>query len=269
MTKTGSRFLKVPGPRDRATGAAIAALTAIAAALAPTSPSSAAAPAADTVAQPAVHAGDTWSYRATLERTPNLWKQSHTESTVVRSSPTSVLLRNSEVGSTNPPAEFLVNPDWSRFRSIGGKETVVYRPLTFPLGVGKTWDLDYTDDHPSNAAHKSERRELHYRAVGWEEVEVPAGKFRALKIEADGSWSGEVAPKTAATMTTVAGANGSTAAAQTVNVTARTVSGRLYAAVWYVPEARRFVKTVEEFYDTAGVRNERNTVELESYKLAD
>lgn len=259
MMKTGSRFRQLAGTGTRATGATIAIAITIAAA----------APAADTVPQPAVHAGDTWSYRTTDERRPSVWKQSHSESTVVRSSPTSVLLRNSEVGSPNPPAEILVNPDWSRFRSIGGKETVVYRPLTFPLGVGKTWDLDFTDDHPANTAHKTERRELHYHVVGWEEVEVPAGKFKALKIEADGSWSGEVAPKVAATVTTQAGAEGSTTAAQTVNVTARTVSGRLYAAVWYAPETRRPVKTIDEYYDTAGVRNERNTVELESYKLAD
>jgi hypothetical protein len=99
-------------------------------------------------------------------------------------------------------------------------------------------------------------------------VEVPAGKFKALKIEADGSWSGEIAPKTTATIATQAGAQGTTAVAQTANITAETVTGRLYQAYWYAPEVKREVKSVEENYDTNGVRNARFTNELESYKVA-
>jgi len=168
----------------------------------------------------------------------------------------------------NPPSEILLNADWSRFRSIGGHETVTYKPLSFPLTATKTWDLAYTDDHPSNTAHKSEQRQLHYRVVGWEELEVPAGKFKALKIEAEGTWSGEVAPKVAASIATQAGAEGTTTAAQTVNITARTVEGRLYFASWYVPDVKRAVKSIDEYYDTNGIRSERDTVELESFKLA-
>jgi hypothetical protein len=54
-------------------------------------------------------------------------------------------------------------------------------------------------------------RKLKYRVVGWEDVEVPAGKFKALKIEADGSWSGEIAARTTASTATQAGAQGTTA----------------------------------------------------------
>jgi hypothetical protein len=179
-----------------------------------------------------------------------------------------MLIQNKEVDSPNPPREILIGSDWSSFRSLSGKETIVHRPFTFPMSVGKTWDLEFTDDHPSNKSHKSETRRLRYRVVGWEEVEVPAGKFKAFKIEADGSWSGEIAPRTSESTASQAGAQGTTTIAQTVNTTAETVTGRLYQAYWYAPEVKREVKSVEENYDTNGVRNARFTNELESYKVA-
>jgi hypothetical protein len=151
---------------------------------------------------------------------------------------------------------------------MGGKETVVHRPFTFPMSVGKTWDLEFTEDHPNNKNHKSETRKLKYRVVGWEDVEVPAGKFKALKIEAEGSWSGEIAPRTTASIANQAGAQGTTAVAQTVNVREETVTGRLYQAYWYAPDVKREVKSVEENYDTNGIRSARFTNELESYKVA-
>jgi hypothetical protein len=223
---------------------------------------------AQNIVQPTVQPQDTWTYRNTLEQRPNVWRQSHYEGVVVRNSGSTILIRNAEVGSSNPPTEILLNADWSRFRSINGQETVVSRPLAFPLNVGKSWDLEYIDDHPSNTSHKSEKRKLHYHVVGWEDVDVPAGKFKALKIEADGSWIGEVAPKTGAVVATQVGADSTSTTAQTVNVTTRTVTGRIYLALWYAPEVKRAVKSIDEYYDTGGVRNERTTVELESYKVA-
>jgi hypothetical protein len=46
-----------------------------------------------------------------------------------------------------------------------------------------------------------------------------------------------------------------------------TASGRTYKAFWYVPEVRRWVKSVEEYYASSGVRNEKYTGELESFNL--
>jgi len=109
----------------------------------------------------------------------------HFEGTVLRSSASTMLIQNKEVDSPNPPREILIGSDWSNFRSFAGKETVAHRPFTFPMSIGKTWDLEFTDDHPNNKNHKSETRKLKYRVVGWENVEVPAGKFKALKIEAE------------------------------------------------------------------------------------
>src|SRR3984957_11220598 len=223
---------------------------------------------AQTAGQPVLQPQDTWTFRRTAETLPAVWHQLHFEGTVLRSSATTMLIQNKEVDSPTPPREILIDSDRSPFRSLGGKETVVHRPFTFPLSVGKTWDLEFTDDHPGNKNHKSETRQLKYRVVGWEDVEVPAGKFKALKIEADGTWSGEIAPRTTASVATQAGEQGTSAVAQTVKVAAETVTGRLYQAFWYAPEVKREVKSVEEDYDTNGVRNARFTNELESYKVA-
>jgi hypothetical protein len=223
---------------------------------------------AQTVAPPVLQPQDTWKYRRTTETRPDIWRQVHFEGTVLRNSASTMLIQNKEVDSPNPPREILIGSDWSSFRSLGGKETVVHRPFTFPMSVGKTWDLEFTDDHPGNKSHKSETRRLKYRVVGWEDVEVPAGKFKALKIEAEGSWFGEIAPQTTASAASQAGALGTTAVVQTVNVKAETVTGRLYQAYWYAPEVKREVKSVEENYDTNGVRTARFTNDLESYKVA-
>ena len=223
---------------------------------------------AQTAAQPALQAQDTWTFRRTTETQQEPWRQVHFVGTVLRYSASTMLMQNKEVDSPSPPREILIDSDWSAFRSLGGKETVVHRPFTFPMSVGKTWDLEFTDDHPNNKNHKSETRKLKYRVVGWEDVEVPAGKFKALKIEADGSWSGEIAPRTTASIANQASAQGTTAVAQTVNVKAETVTGRLYQAYWYAPNVKREVKSVEENYDTNGLRSARWTNELESYKVA-
>jgi hypothetical protein len=223
---------------------------------------------AQTVAPPVLQPQDTWKYRRTTETRPDIWRQVHFEGTVLRNSASTMLIQNKEVDSPNPPREILIGSDWSSFRSLGGKETVVHRPFTFPMSVGKTWDLEFTDDHPGNKSHKSETRRLKYRVIDWEDVEVPAGKFKALKIEAEGSWSGEIAPQTTASSASQAGAQGTTAVVQTVNVKAETVTGRLYQAYWYAPEVKREVRSVEENYDTNGVRTARFTNDLESYKVA-
>ena len=223
---------------------------------------------AQTIAQPVLQPQDTWTFRRTTETQQEPWRQVHFVGTVLRYSGNTMLMQNKEMDSPAPPREFLIDSDWSVFRSLAGKETVVHRPFTFPMSLGKTWDLEFTDDHPNNKNHKFETRKLKYRVVGWEDVEVPAGKFKALKIEADGSWTGEIAPRTTASIANQAGAQGTTAVAQTVNVRAETVTGRLYQAYWYAPNVKREVKSVEENYDTNGVRSARWTNELESYKVA-
>ena len=171
-------------------------------------------------------------------------------------------------GSTQPEKELFSGVDWSRARDIGGKETVVNRPLAFPLNAGKTWEIHYTEEHP-NKQHRSEEWNNKYSVVGYEPVEVPAGKFNALKIEAEGHWTAVLEPTQTVVQGAQSNADGTSLVTQTQKITDRTTSGRTYKAFWYVPEVRRWVKSVEEYYSSGGVRNERHTGELESYKLVE
>lgn len=217
---------------------------------------------------PVVNVGDTWVYRSTTERGPSGWNQTVDEIKVTRVTPTAIFIATKAAGSTQPPKEMLVGPDWSRMRDVNGKETVVNRPLAFPLSDGKSWELVYTEQNP-NKSHKSEKFATHFRVVGYEAVEVPAGSYRALKIESEGNWEATLA----AAQTVVQGAQ--TAQGDTTMVTRaqstgeRQTSGRLYKAFWYVPEVKRWVKSVEEYYSSGGVRNERYLQELESFKPSD
>jgi hypothetical protein len=62
--------------------------------------------------------------------------------------------------------------------------------------------------------------------AGYEDIEVPAGKFRALKVIVEGRWE----------RLDVAAMRGR----------AIPTSGGMYTAVWYVPEVKRWVKVVHE-----------------------
>jgi hypothetical protein len=100
-------------------------------------------------------------------------------------------------------------------------------------------------------------------------VEVPAGKFRALKIESEGHWEAEIAPSQSVVQGAQTGQSGATLVTQAQNIVERQATGRLYKAFWYAPEVKRWVKSVEEYYSNGGVRNERYSQELESFKPGD
>jgi hypothetical protein len=113
---------------------------------------------AQSLAAPSVRAGDTWTYRVTAEKGASGWSQSRDEITVSRVTASSIYYTTQQSGSTQPAKELFAGLDWSRTRDINGKETVVNRPLLFPLAIGKTWDVQYVEQHP-NKVHKSEQME--------------------------------------------------------------------------------------------------------------
>lgn len=222
----------------------------------------------ETLDRPLVKVGDTWIYRSTTERGPSGWNQTHDEINVTRVTSSAIFIATKVSGSTQAPKEMFVGPDWSRVRDVNGKETVVNRPLAFPLSEGKSWDVVYAEQNP-NKIHKSEKFDSRFTVVGYETVEVPAGKFRALKIESDGHWEAQLAPGQTVVQGAQTGQGGATMVTQVQSITERQATGRLYKAFWYAPEVKRWVKSVEEYYSSDGVRNERYTQELESFKPGD
>ena len=220
---------------------------------------------AQVLERPTIKSHDSWTYTSTVEKNAG-WRQTHEEYTVLRATETEILVSIKEAGSKLPPKEMLQGADWSRFRNVNGREEVVNKPLLFPLEAGKTWEIDYTELHP-NREHSRERFHSSYKAVGWEEVTVPAGTFLALKIESQGRWLAELVPAASASTQTRADNQGTVAVTRADRRTPQTATGRLYKAVWYVPAVKRYVKSVEEYFAANGVRNERYSLELEAFKV--
>jgi hypothetical protein len=227
---------------------------------------------AETIERPAVKPGDSWAYQITVEsplqksQASPAWEQKHFETKVIRANQKSILISRKERGSNQIPAEILVGADWRKYRNINGEEIVVNQPLEFPLRPGKSWDIEFTLDRPNSQIKKHENS-LTYTVVGWEEVVVPAGKFKAMKIEADGRWRSEIEPSANTSTSTRTDREGTTVVAQSKRAIPRTTTGRLYHAYWYAPEVKYFVKSIEEHFSSNGALSKRTTEELESYKI--
>ncbi len=222
---------------------------------------------AATATQPILHTDDTWRYKNATELRGR-FNETHDDSTVVRVQGDAIVLRLHGVDSTLQPTELLVGSDWSRFRSVNGKEVAVNRPFAFPLTPSKTWTVDYTEQHP-NRDHLSEHLVSRYTVVGPERVTVAAGTFDAIKVEGTGTWTAVAAPAIVGVVSTRTDAQGAAVTNRLDRQTAGETSGRLYRAFWYVPAVKRAVKTVEEYYDGSGVRYESHTSELESFRVAE
>ena len=222
---------------------------------------------AQTVKIPVIVPNDTWTYQNTTETRVG-WNQTDIETTVTRAGPDEIAVDTRRVGSTMPARESLSGRDWDRFRSVNGQETVVNKPLSFPLTIGKSWTIDYLEKHP-NRQHDSERFRSVFTVTSWEDVTVPAGTFHAIKIEAEGTWWAVSAPATSAVSASRIYAQGATTLIQAGHSGATSGSGRTYKSFWYVPGVKKWVKSVEEYYDAGGVRTARYSEELKSYKVSD
>ena len=206
---------------------------------------------AQSIAAPVLKPGDTWTYINTVEIGPNGWRQTRDQISVQRTTSEHIYVETQQSGTTQAPRELIVDADWSRSRSVNGTDTVVNRPLAFPLTVGKTWEVKYSESHP-NARHASEAYDTHYKVVGPDTVTVAGGKFDAIKIEAEGMWKAQLAPGQSVTSGVSRNANGSTIVMQSHNNGTAEGTGKTYMAFWYVPAVGRWVKSVEEFYDANG-----------------
>jgi hypothetical protein len=221
---------------------------------------------AQTVQPPPILAGNTWTYDDTNEVGAN-FRETRQEITVDRVTPDSLAVTTRTLGASAPAREQLTSPDWSRTRSVNGKQTVVNQPLNFPLRLGKSWTIDYTENNP-NREHAMEHYRSPYRVIGWEDVTVPAGTFHALKIEAEGEWNATLAPAVMAGSVARVDRQGATTVMQSQRTLPGPVSGRTYKVFWYVPEVKRWVRSEEDYYSTSGTRTASYKEELTSYKVS-
>ena len=130
----------------------------------------------------------------------------------------------------------------SEWNVVNDPSSGVYNPhsglLKFPLVPGATWRARYDLTRMRQGAFRA-KWDVRMKAVGWEEVEVPAGKFRALRVEGNGDYVRQ----------DVFG------------------SGTGRYVFWYAPQVKRWVKYTYEGTDFKGNPNVRQADELVEFKL--
>lgn len=219
------------------------------------------------IAAPALKVGDSWVIEETTQQGPSKFTRTRFDLGIDRVASDNMVLDVKPDGAQSAPQSQMRGLDWAQLLLVDGVQKPTLRPLSFPLQAGKTWTVDFIDPrHKGNAVSAHVRQT--YKVVGWEDVTVPAGTFHALKIEGNGSVDqDEVVPSVA--QSTAVGEPGAAAAQSRVQQGGkRTVHITLYSAIYYAPEAKRPVKTVDEQYNVSGIMVRRQTEEMVSFKPA-
>jgi hypothetical protein len=174
------------------------------------------------VAAPFLIEGMQWTYRRV-----DLWQNAEIErfsQTLVSAEPSYWVVRwqilssktKDRAGSITGETLFTDTHGFDDARMVGRHES-----LRFPLTVGKSWDFAYKfSGKPSSETKITQTAKV----KGWETVTVPAGRFRAIRVEHEGRYA-----------TTDSG---------------NSWGGRIQEVFWYSPVVRRIV--AHEYKDTTG-----------------
>ena len=171
-----------------------------------------------------------------------------------------------QAGAPGGAEEHLMGRDWSLMENLDGREVTTGRPVTFPLVVGKRWSSDFTE--PGRGRVRSMHWHLDYKATGWVDVDTPAGKLHAIRVEAKGSWKADLAPMASTVAGVVSTPDDTSTVTHAETDGARTASGMTYRTFDYAPSVKQFAKMVTEDYDSANVRTQRDEETLVSFKPA-
>ena len=95
---------------------------------------------------------------------------------------------------------------------------------------------------------------------------TPAGEFRALKVEGNGTIEARFAPAASAVSGTFATSGGATTFSHVEGAGGTVLHATSYAEFYYVPAINYFVRTLQEQYDSENVRTSRDTEALVSFK---
>ena len=162
------------------------------------SPANGGRAAADTVAPPPLQTAQQWTYRRV-----DLWRNQEIErfrQELVFEDGGRWMVRWTILNSDDAQRRGSITGELFNPSSHGFADSRIsgdHAPLRFPLASGKSWSFEYVV--------RSKGKEVKVRqtaiARGWEEVRVPAGSFRAIRVEHDGryqasegeySWSGKI-----------------------------------------------------------------------------
>jgi hypothetical protein len=222
-TRTGLLRALTSLQLPRAMFAAALRLLVVAVGLIPAVPALGADDPAAPIPKPQVNVGDRWLYREMNYLTNSERSVYQVDTTFV--GPDVILTVNTFPKIKNKDLERDAHwtAEWNaRATPSGG----IYEPntglLKFPLKIGATYETKYELSALRGSTART-KLEATVKVTGWEDVVVPAGKFRALKVEARGTFQ-------------------------------RLDSGRkgwTKYDIWYVPEVKRWAKFIYEDGDAA------------------
>jgi hypothetical protein len=187
------------------------------------------------VPRPEVKEGDTWVYRRTELESGKVVGRSTSRVAFANDKVIQVVITR---GKGEVEIDETYTADWNAIALAGGGNITPHAgTFRFPLVVGASWPANFENTIPRLGAFQV-KHERTVKVVGWEDVEVPAGKFRALKIEVNGTF-------------------------QRID---RALSGTATTVIWYVPQVKRWVKWT---YEDRGFRGRFNWwgLELVEYKV--
>ena len=230
-------------------------------------PQAALAQDAGPIAAPEYKPGDTWVYDRTHESKGKSFRQERVDQVIERVGEDTVVLGVKLDGAPGDFEDHMVGLDLSEPKIFDGRTVITERLVSFPLKIGGTWEEDYVDPRQQGIQSSAHVRRI-YKVVGWEDVTVPAGTFHALKVEANGTLVAQVYLPASAVSGAVAAPTGGTIVAHTEKARSGTATETTYRVIYYVPGIKRCVKFVDEKYNAEGVRVDRDTSVLASFKAA-
>ncbi len=137
------------------------------------------------VPRPLIKPDDSWSYRRT-DYTQNLPTITFRE-TVTFANDRVIQMIDQRKGASKE-IDTTYTAEWN---AVSSPNSGIFVPdqglLRFPLHPGDTHDASYNVRFPRQGAYEV-MHQRHIKVMGWEDVKVPAGTFRALRVESEGSW---------------------------------------------------------------------------------
>jgi len=223
--------------------------------------------AADTgqIPAPLLKVGDSWTLNETVEGSSSSFKRTQFKQTLERIDSDRMFVAVQVVDAPAAPQTRMLNLDWSSNLMVDGEEKPAGRPLSFPLQVGNSWTADWTDPRRLGNQLKVHAHTT-YKVVGWEDVNVPAGVFHALKIEARGFADADVVIPSVAQSTALGGAGSATSVSRAQTGGRGVMHRTTIDLIYYAPEMKRAIKTVAEQYNEVGTMTGRTTVELVAFQ---
>lgn len=184
--------------------------------------------------RPAVKPGDRWVYQKI-----DLWNKKQIGRPNVTVAFASKDVINVVMRRGKEEIDVAFTSEWNLVNDFNSG---VYNPhsglLKFPLQAGASYRTRYEITRLRQGAYRVNVDAV-MKVVGWEEVQVPAGKFRALKIVGNGTY-------------------------QRRDVLS---NGQNRWEIWYSPQVKRWVKWTFESTDSRGQRAAYETDELVEFKL--